>query len=433
MGHSFIKDIRVRFIYILLLYIGLPFLYLRAWWRSRRHPDARARLMERFGFYKNARPQVIWLHAVSMGETIAALPLIRAVQAAYPDYPLLITSMTLTGAAYVKSTLGETVHQAYLCYDYPGAATRFLAAYRPVIGIVMETEIWPNVFLACHEAKVPLCLLNARLSEKSAAGYARFPALTRETLNHIQLIAAAAESDAKRFIALGANPENVTVSGNIKYDLTVPDTLVEQAAAWRAENAPQRFVWVAASTHEGEESIMLEAHALLRKHIPNALLILVPRHPERFDHIDAMSRARFETIRRSRQKTCTPDAAVYLGDTMGELLWMYAVCDAAFVGGSLIPRGGHNILEPAALAKPVLSGPHVFNFETIVADFKAVQAVTIVNDASQLAQALLLWAQDEALSQAQGQRGQAIVIEKRGALQRQLKVINTLLPVKAVV
>lgn len=416
----------VRFLYIFLLYMVLPFLYVRAWWRSRKHAFARPRLLERFGFYRTPVTGVIWLHAVSMGETIAALPLIRAIQAAYPQFPLLITSMTLTGSTYVKSVFGETVHQAFLCYDYPGAAHRFLKAYRPVMGIVMETEIWPNLFMACEQQGVPLCLLNARLSEKSAAGYARFSAFTKSTLRKIQWIAASAEEDAKRFIKLGADVNRVSVSGNIKYDLVISDHLLREAANWRDANARDRFVWVAASTHEGEETIILAAHEILRKEYPTALLILVPRHPERFDSVYAMAKAGFATKRRSQISTCAEETAVYLGDTMGELMFFYAVSDVSFVGGSLIPRGGHNILEAAALAKPVLSGPHVFNFETIVADFKAARAITIVNTQEALAAALIQFAKDPSLCEKQGKRGCEVVSKKRGALGRQLAVIDNL-------
>lgn len=416
----------MRYLYIVLLTIALPYILLRQWWRARRQPEARARLGERLGFYPFKIQGAVWVHAVSVGEVIAAQPLIKALQAAYADHPILVTTMTTTGAARVKAAFGDTVKHAYLAYDTPGAARRFLAATQPVLGVIMETEIWPNLILACEQKSVPVCLVNARLSEKSAKGYARFGRLTSETLNRFAFIACAAESDAKRFLALGANPKRLSVSGNIKYDLVVSPHLIAEAVKWREADRTRSFVWVAASTHEGEESLILAAHQRLREVHPDALLILVPRHPERFDAVFSMCATLFKTERRSKTPQCHSGSAVYLGDTMGELLFFYAVADVAFVGGSLIPRGGHNILEPAALAKPILSGSHVFNFETIVADFTQAKAITLVNDVDALAMCLISLANHAEQRQQQGERAFQLMESKRGVLQRQLGLIKQL-------
>jgi 3-deoxy-D-manno-octulosonic-acid transferase len=419
-----LAGILVRYLYIVLLTIALPFILLRQWWRARRQPGAFARLGERVGRYPFKLHGAVWVHAVSVGEVIAAIPLIKALQVAYAGHPVIVTTMTTTGAARVKAAFGDTVRHAYLAYDTPGGAHRFLAATQPVLGVIMETEIWPNLLLACEQKNVPVCLVNARLSEKSAKGYARFGSLTRETLCRFAFIACAAESDAKRFLALGANPKRLSVSGNIKYDLVVSPNLIAEAVKWRDMDRP--FVWVAASTHEGEESIILAAHQRLREHHPKALLILVPRHPERFDAIFSMCSALFKTERRSLSAQCHKDAAVYLGDTMGELLFFYAVSDVAFVGGSLIPRGGHNILEPAALAKPIISGTHVFNFETIMADFTEAKAMSFVNNADDLAETLIAFAGHAPQRRQQGERAFQLMESKRGVLQRQLTLIKQL-------
>lgn len=418
----------MRYIYIILLYIALPFIFLRLWWRSRRQPALRACWGERLGFYTQpAKPGGVWVHTVSVGETIAALPLIKALQARYPEKPFLVTTMTATGAARVQTSLGESVVHAYIPYDFPGAVKRFLRHFKPVVGVIMETELWPNLLAACAAEKVPVCVLNARLSAKSAAGYARVGGLTREMLGQLAWIAAAGEPDAKRFIALGADAARVSVAGNIKFDLTPPEGLEALAVAWRAALGGERFVWVAASTHEGEEVKVLKAHAQLRERVPNALLILVPRHPERFDDVARLCEAQFVTARRSTAKQCTQETAVYLGDTMGELLFFFAACDAAFVGGSLIERGGHNILEPAVFAKPIVSGSHVFNFQEICDLFQRENALSIVTDENALAMLLTQWAQNPSVSHIQGERAQHTLQTRRGALARQVEVVSKLL------
>jgi 3-deoxy-D-manno-octulosonic-acid transferase len=283
--------------------------------------------------------------------------------------------------------------------------------------------LWPNFVAACANKKIPVCLLNARLSEKSAAGYRQVQALTKEMLKNVDSIAAHAKADAERFIALGAKPENVSVAGSIKFDLMIPADLTEKAAELRSQLGKDKFIWIAASTHEGEEEIILAAHKHLLTTDKDALLILVPRHPERFDAIATLCAQHFVTSRRS-QKTIEPNMQVYLADTMGEMLLFYQVADVTFVGGSLIQRGGHNLLEPAALQKPVLSGPHLFNFIDISQLLLQGKALIIVNNENELATEVVKLAQDANARTTKGQAAKAVVDANRGALAKQLAVVN---------
>ncbi len=417
----------MRYLYSVLFYLALPFLFLRLLWRSRRLPAYRERLGERLGYYPQKLEKCLWVHAVSVGETIAAIPLIKSLQAHYPTWPLLITTMTPTGAARVKAAFGDSVLHAYLPYDTPYAMSRFLDAMQPGIALIMETELWPNLLAACYKRAIPVGLLNARLSQKSAAGYRFIAPLTRNMLQQLTIIAANGQQDAERFIALGAPKDKVVVTGNIKFDLELPADLAEKTMALRATLGEQRFIWIAASTHEGEEEKVLAAHQLLRQQNPDALLILVPRHPDRFAAIAALCNNSFKTIRRSEQTPVTADTAVYLGDTMGELLLLYSVADVTFVGGSLIPRGGHNLLEPGALKKPIITGPHLFNFAEIAALFIAAQALKQVDDAESLAAELLYLMQHRNDCAQMGERALQVVMDNRGALSRQLNLVSQLL------
>jgi 3-deoxy-D-manno-octulosonic-acid transferase len=405
----------------------MPYILLKLWWQSRRSPAYKERISERLGFYPIQLEKCIWVHAVSMGETIAAAPLIKNLIARYPSIPVLVTTMTPTGSLHAKKLFGDTIKHVYLPYDMPDAVKRFLNAMHPVIAVIIETELWPNLLSACKQKQIPVCLVNARLSEKSALGYQRIASLTREMLNHIDVIAAHGEKDAERFIALGALREKVQVTGNIKFDLNLPTELQAQSAELRALLGKDRFVWIAASTHEGEEEIILAAHQLLRATHSDALLILVPRHPDRFDTITKLSEQTFTTVRRSSLLACSPETAVYLGDTMGELLLMYGAADVAFVGGSLIPRGGHNILEPGALGKPLLSGPHLFNFKEISELFILAKALILVNDTAALTKQLQLLASDKPLRTEVGDHARIVVEKNRGALNKQMKVIEEVL------
>jgi len=417
----------VRYLYTFLLYLIMPFVFLRLFWRSRRLRDYRLRLRERLGFYPIKLEKCMWVHAVSVGEVIAAIPLIKELKKQYPNDPMLVTTMTPTGAARVKASLGDAVVHAYLPYDLPGAMQRFFNAMNPAACVIIETELWPNMLAACHKRNIPVCLTNARLSEKSAIGYARAGSLTREMLTNITRISACGMPDAERFVELGADSSKVAVTGNMKFDLVIPDGLLEKAVALRAMLGKDRFVWIAASTHEGEEEIILDAHRRLIAADPTALLILVPRHPDRFDMIADLCDKSFKTERRSAKSNIQFDTQVYLGDTMGEMLLMYAAADAAFVAGSLIPRGGHNILEPAVFAKPILSGTHVFNFAEICGLFSDANALITVTDAETLSEALTRLMQSPEERNGYGARALSVMDANRGALAKQVNIIQSVI------
>lgn len=418
----------MRYLYTVLLYLAMPFIFLRLLLRSRRLPAYRSKLGQRLGFYPFKLDKCLWVHAVSVGEVIAAIPLIKALKKMYPDLPMLVTNMTPTGAERVRAAFGDEVHQVFLPYDMPDAVTRFLTTMNPVICVIMETEMWPNLLVACKRRHIPVCLTNARLSAKSAGGYDRIRPLAREMFANVDRISACSADDAKRYEDFGASAAQLAVTGNLKFDLVLADGLMEQAAALRSRLGDKRFVWIAASTHEGEEEVILEAHKQLRAVNADALLILVPRHPDRFNQMAALAGKYFKTERRSANQILAADSGVYLGDTMGEMMLMYAASDVALVAGSLIPRGGHNILEPAVLAKPVLTGPHVFNFADICSMFEKSDAMLKVANADELAQQLIRLMQDQDERIALGDRALAVMDANRGALDRQLNIIRELMP-----
>ncbi len=416
----------MRLIYTGLLYLLLPLALLRLYWRGRHDPGHRQRWRERFGDFPPLPAGSLWIHAVSVGEVRAALPLIRALRDQRPEQPLLVTTTTLTGSRQVREALAERVLHVYAPYDLPGAVARFLRNARPRMAVIMETELWPNLLRQCAAADIPVLIANARLSERSARGYARIGWLTRSMLQDVTLIAAQADADAQRFRALGA--QRVEAVGNLKYDLTLPEELAEQGQALRRERlGANRPVWIAASTHAGEDEQILDAFAQLRVRWADLLLLLVPRHPERFDSVAALCRQRgFNLVRRSAQQACRPDTAVFLGDSMGELLRFYAAADLAFVGGSLVATGGHNVLEPALLGLPVLFGPHMFNFTEAGERLLEAQAAAQVTNAAELAAAVDRWLDNPDLRRITGQRGRAVVEQHRGALAALIQHIEEL-------
>lgn len=412
----------MRYLYSLLLYLLIPAVIARLLWRSRRAPAYRRRWAERFGFITPLPVTgVVWVHAVSVGETLAAAPLIKALAA--QGEPVLVTTTTPTGSDRVRALFGNNVYHLYCPYDLPDAARRFLRRTRPKLAIIMETELWPNLFHACAREKIPLIVANARMSERSARAYGRVAAFTRAILADVTLVVAQGEADAARLRALGAR--DVRVTGNIKFDLHLPASLLEQAAVLRRAWGEDRLVWVAASTHAGEDEQVLDAFARVRLALPDCLLVLVPRHPERFDEVAALCRQRgFAVARRSEQPLCDRETAVFLVDRMGELPVFYAAGDVAFVGGSLVSTGGHNVLEPAALGKPVLVGPHTFNFLDITRQLIAAGGAVEIRDAEQLTEAVLRYLADANLRDTAGHRGRALVEENRGALARLQSLLN---------
>ena len=419
-----------RTLYTLLFHLGLPLVFLRLLWRAWRAPAYSRRIGERFAFgLPPLRPGGIWVHAVSVGESIAAAPMIRELMARYPHLPITVTCMTPTGSERVQALFGDSVQHCYLPYDLPWAAARFLERARPKLAVVMETELWPNHIHQCARRGIPVALANARLSARSARGYARFARLTAPMLAKLSLIAVQTEAEAERFRQLGARDECVEVTGSIKFDLTIDPALLERASKLRQQwTALERPLWIAASTHAGEDEIILAAHRQLLSNHPQALLILVPRHPERFASVyESAVRDGFVAVRRSTGEVVDAGTQVLVGDTMGELLFLYALADIAFVGGSLVPNGGHNLLEPAALGKPVLSGPHLFNFLEISAQLRAAGALREVQDAEQLAQAVSeLWG-DPGGTQAMRDAGLGVLKANQGALARLLAGLGRLL------
>ena len=418
-----------RTLYTLLFHLGLPLLAVRLWLRARKAPAYGQRLGERFAYrLPPMQPGGIWVHAVSVGESIAAAPMIRQLLLRHPELPITVTCMTPTGSERIQALFaGEPgIQHCYLPYDLPWASGRFLDHVRPRLAVIIETELWPNHIHQCARRGIPVALANGRLSERSARGYARFSRLTAPMLAEMSLLAVQTQVEAERFLALGARPECVQVTGSIKFDLNVDPTVPVRAARLREQwQASERPVWIAASTHEGEDEVILAAHRQLLATHADALLILVPRHQERFASMHALCKAQgFTTVQRSLDQPVTAATQVLLGDTMGELLFLYALADIAFVGGSLVANGGHNPLEPAALAKPVLSGPHMFNFLEIGAMLREAGALVEVDEAQGLATAVRQWIELPRDAVRSGEAGLAVMRTNQGALKRLLDALD---------
>jgi 3-deoxy-D-manno-octulosonic-acid transferase len=417
----------VRFLYNLLTYLLLiPF---GCYWivrglGNRAYFD---RLGQRFGFGFPSIDRCIWVHAVSVGEVQAAAPLIRVLAQRFPDRALLITTVTPTGAARVRSLFGDSVYHCFMPFEFPHAVNAFFPRVNPEAALVMETEIWPNLYRACGVRKVPLILVSARISPKSVPGYRKLLPLIRETLSHGIIIAAQSEPDAERFLSLGANPSRTCVMGNIKFDVEPDPDVPAKGKAARAELFGERPVWIAASTHEGEEELVLQAHQALRQRHPDLLLVLVPRHPERFTSVRELVESRaFSVVSRTEGRPAG-DAAVFLGDTMGEVPMFYVASDIAFVAGSLVPIGGHNLLEPAALGVPAVTGPHNFNAQDIADLFIELGACRRVADTDELVEAISELLSNPAEAARLGRAGQDLLEKNRGALERLLVLLEPLL------
>lgn len=419
----------MRKLYTLLLYLISPLLVLRLWLRGGKNPAYRERIGERFGFISKQIPQpCIWIHAVSVGESQATQPLVRWLKEQFPGTKIVISTTTPTGADRIREMYQQEVTHLYFPFDLPGAVKRVLDRLCPQILIIMETEIWPNLQNACKRRSVPVVLANARLSASSAKGYRRVAGMTLEALQGFSAIAVQNSEDAQRFIDLGAVKQGVHVCGSIKFDVRIPASVREQGALLKSACGTERPVWIAASTHAGEDEIVLRVHQQLLRRCPNALLILTPRHPERFDSVAALiEKSGLSCSRRSQIPVCKPGVSVYLGDTMGELTVFYAASDIAFVGGSLAPTGGHNILEPALLGVPVIVGPHMTNFLSITALLQEAGALQQVEDEAELLQMLEKILDDDDLRHAMGQLGIDVVNANQGALDCVSGVISDLL------
>lgn len=414
-----------RWLYSALLYLIFPGILLLLWYRGLKDPAYRNDWRQRFGHVRPLeRDGCIWVHAVSVGETLAALPLIRRLMERYPERPLLVTTMTPTGAERVRAAFGDKVRHAYIPYDLPHMVNRFMRQINPALLIIMETEVWPNIVNACARRRVPVVLANARLSARSGRGYRRVLPLVRPVFRQLTWIAAQATPDAQRFQALGVVPENLSITGSIKYDVAIGREIRASAASLRDELGRDRCVWIAASTHEGEEEALLKAHRRVLQHHPRALLVIVPRHPERFQSVARLIEdSDLPYARRSRGEAAS-DSAVYLADTMGELLMLFGGADVAFVGGSLIERGGHNPLEPAAWALPVLMGPQVFNFASVCERLEHQGGLVFVQDDYELAAEVERLFADPAGCREQGEKARAVIAANRGAVDRLVEGID---------
>jgi 3-deoxy-D-manno-octulosonic-acid transferase len=413
----------MRALYTLIVRLIAPFMFVLTALRGWRDPAYRDRLPERFGFtHLRAAIPHLWLHAVSVGEVQAAAPLIRALLERLPQFPLLITTTTPTGAARVRETYGDRVQHCYLPYDTPGSVQRFLLRTRPRIAIIVETELWPNLYDACARSGIAVIIASARISPRSFPRYRRFASLFKESLSNIT-VAAQTEEDAARFRAIGAS--DVLVSGNIKFDIEVSAAVAEAGRQFRANELAGRPTWIAASTHEGEEAAALEAHQRIQAETSeNCVLILVPRHPQRFAAVKALlvDRRTHFVCRSSAQ---SPDAStqVFLVDTMGELVKFLAAGDVAFIAGSLVPVGGHNFLEAAALGLPILSGPFVFNAQAMSDTFFDAGAAIKVNSTGELASAVIALLKDPQRREDMGLRGRQLIERNRGAVSRIVDLI----------
>ena len=415
-----------RIAYTLLLSLALPYALLHLLWRARKQPDYLRHWDERFGFYRiKPTEPLIWLHAVSVGETRAALPLVRALQAQYPTHRILITHTTPTGRATSEALFGDSVLRAYLPYDYRFAVRRFVRHFKPALGLLMETEIWPNLIGACQQHGVPVLLVNARLSARSARRYRKLSALVRVSLRQLSGIAAQGETDARRLQALGAKGAEIT--GNLKFDSTPPLEQMALGKQFRETFGAERTVFLAASTRDGEEALILDA--IKEAATPNLLTVIVPRHPQRFGEVAALLEKRLiKYQRRSANQPIAPDTAVVLGDSMGELFAYYRAADVAFIGGSLLPFGGQNLIEAAAVGCPMIVGAHVWNFADAVRQAVACGAALQVTDAPALARRLgeLLYS-----APRRGEMAAAALAfsrAHRGATQRIMRMVALQLP-----
>jgi 3-deoxy-D-manno-octulosonic-acid transferase len=406
----------------------MPLILLRLLFRGMAAPSYRKRWLQRFGFFTppELNKDTIWLHAVSVGETLAAVPLVKALQTKYPDHRLLITCMTPTGSERITAAFGDSVDHSYAPYDTPDAVARFLRRVQPKMLIIMETELWPNTVAGCYKRQIPVILANGRLSEKSARGYGRVPGLSAPMLGQLTAVAAQHGDDGARFTELGLSAKNLYITGNIKFDLDLSAEVKQSAEALRQQwsGTTQRPILLAASTHRGEDEIILQAFGLIKQSVDNLLLVLVPRHPERFNQVGDLCREAGYSLARRSSNDSVEQADILLGDSMGELMTFFGACDIAFVGGSLVTNGGHNMIEPAAWGKPTLSGLSVFNFAEVSRLLAEAGGLSLVEDAAALADATIELIENPEQALQMGQQAQRVAEANRGALERLLTVVD---------
>ncbi|MHC1480200.1 lipid IV(A) 3-deoxy-D-manno-octulosonic acid transferase [Frateuria aurantia] len=419
----------MRFLYTLAMYLLTPPVVIRLLLRGVRNRQYHYRWRERFGNFE--APDIessLWVHAVSVGEVNAAEPLVRALQVRYPERLLVLTTVTPTGSERARQLFGSSVFHVYLPYELPFAVSGFLDRIKPALAIIVETEIWPNLYRACRRRGIPLLIVNARLSERSMRGYRALGRLVRDSMACVSYVAAQSQADAERYRELGAPAERVGVTGYMKFDTQVPADAVSRGMEWRQQWGACRPVWIAASTHEGEEQAVWHAHTTLLEKMPNALLLIAARHPERFRVLESQARGLGLAVATRRQnRVARPHHQVFVIDSMGELMPFFAAVDVAFVGGSLCPVGGHNVLEPAALSKPVVVGPYTFNFEGITATLLEAGAAVRVNDATELAREMAHCLSDPERRLRMGEAGRRVFERERGAVGRVMQLIDTAL------
>ncbi len=410
----------MRLIYSILFTLLLPLVLLRLYWRGVKAPEYRRRWLERLAVYDKPYPRkVIWFHAVSVGEAEAVFPLIKAMQLQHTGERFLVTTTTPTGSARVKAVLGESVEHVYLPYDLPPVVARFVHVFQPKLAVVMEKEIWPNLFAQCREKAIPLLIINARLSATSAKAYRKIPALAVPALRSVTAIATQTREDCERFIEIGAPAEKTTVMGNIKFDVAIGEEVIDQGRLLKRKLFPGRFVWIVASTHKGEEEIFMDVYRHIKVDIPELLLMIVPRHPERFESVRRLAEEnQLKTIMRTGEAFCTTETDLYLADTMGELKMLYAAADVCFVGGSMVPVGGHNILEPLAVGLPVMFGPHMINFKEIAENVLQKKAALQCLGKGEIVEAVRRLYNDDEYRQAFSARGLEFLKVNQGATQR---------------
>jgi 3-deoxy-D-manno-octulosonic-acid transferase len=422
----------MRLLYLVAVYLAAPLISMMLAARGLRDRSYWRNFSERFGFGPAREQPSIWVHAVSVGEVQAAAALVIALRERYPQVPLLVTTFTPTGAARARALFGGAAEVRFLPFDLPGSMRRFLDRTRPRLAVIMETELWPNLYRECHRRRIPLIIASARLSRRSIDRYRRLGALFKETVSGGVVVAAQGEGDAERFRALGAAAERTHVTGNLKFDLTLPADIGARGRALREQYAPIRAVWVAGSTHGGveEEAILSAQRHIVTAH-SGTLLVLAPRHPNRFDEVAAwLERQGIGFARRSRAPApgvAEAGASVLLLDTLGELLYFYAAADVAFVGGSLAPIGGHNLLEPAALGLPILTGPNNSNAEDVARLLLDCGAAKIVRNGSELGSRVVELLADQTLRAEMGERGRAAVERNRGALEKLMTLVTSLM------
>lgn len=424
MRPTFLQRISLA-VYSLVMYALTPLTLFHLVSRGFNQREYFKRWSERFAMYRApAKVPCLWLHAVSVGEVNAITPLLQSLHAHYPETPLLITTTTPTGSARVKALFGEQVQHVYLPYDTPGAVNYFLNYFQPRIAIIMETEIWPNLFAEIGKRHIPLLIVNARLSERSMRGYRVIACLINVAMQAVTQVAAQSLADLKRYQKLGIRREQGQVTGNLKFDVKLPTHTSEQAQQWRAEWGV-RPVWIAASTHPDEEAIVIAAHKRIREQYPDALLLWAPRHPERFESVmELVNEQQWRVTDRLAHQQPARDSDVFIINTLGELLAFYACADVAFVGGSFQAIGGHNLLEPASLAIPSVVGPHTFNFVDITQLLLEVGAVRQLESPEELPEAILRFIHDKKLARQCGEAGRKRIERERGALDRTLKLIE---------